>query len=138
MEVTYNDCRMKTKLEILNETVKYYTEEKNDRSMDSIDCVYNSEEGNHCAVGRCFTEEIKDLGLEFEQNTDADVFELERMTIDGKETIDHLLLEEYRGHDSKFWFDLQRLHDNSMYWNFKYTLSANGESFVEALKEKYK
>ena len=69
---------MKTKLEIIEETVEYYTTERNSRAVDdNEDCVYNATDGSHCAVGRCFTDYYKSKGIDFAFNISADVSDLD-------------------------------------------------------------
>lgn len=43
----------KTKMEILDETVKYYS--THPRALEGQMCIYLSDEGNKCAFGRCMT-----------------------------------------------------------------------------------
>ena len=58
-------CRFggRPKLEILEETIAYYSEDPNRRSIseDGDGCYYlHPENGNRCAVGRCLTRPLVD------------------------------------------------------------------------------
>jgi hypothetical protein len=122
---------MKTKLEIIKETVNYYTTEQNSRAMDGLDCVYNATDGSHCAVGRCFTDSYKSKGIDFAFNLSTEVSDL-----DAKEGgLDSFLAEEYKGHNTGFWNGLQLLHDREYNWIDDFTLSARGKEYVEKLKK---
>tara|TARA_R110000850_G_scaffold107584_1_gene219311 strand:- start:210 stop:584 length:375 start_codon:yes stop_codon:yes gene_type:complete len=123
---------MKTKLEIIEETVKYYTVDKNNRAMDGGDCVYNAEDGSHCAVGRCFNQDFKDEGVELAYNYDSDAFALQH-----NGSIDHMLMKEYSGHETTFWSDLQNFHDRPRYWGKNFDLTQDGEEAVIKLKKAY-
>mgnify|MGYP001603945597 CR=1 FL=1 len=50
---------------------------------------------------------------------------------------DDIHQEQYRGHDSRFWRDIQVIHDIAGHWNGK-DLTALGLEFVNTLREKYK
>lgn len=103
---------MKTKIEIINETVEYYSADVSRRAvgdvkgLNSESCHYYKD-GKMCAVGRCMIDPkhwsdsgawVEDLLLE-------------------REGGDDFLKEEYRGHDAKFWKDLQVFHDTFHHWN---------------------
>ena len=124
---------MKTKLEIIEETVNYYTTERNSRAMDGLDCVYNATDGSHCAIGRCFTDSYKSKGIDFAFNLSTDVSDL-----DAKEGgLDSFLVEEYKGHHTGFWNGLQLLHDKNTHWLAYFALSSEGKEYVQKLKNKY-
>tara|TARA_R110000796_G_scaffold194914_2_gene311273 strand:+ start:824 stop:1201 length:378 start_codon:yes stop_codon:yes gene_type:complete len=122
---------MKTKLEIIEETVNHYTTERNSRAMDGLECVYNAEDGSHCAIGRCFKDSYRNEGHEFKFNQDTDTGDLDN-ELGG---LDSFLSEEYKGHDSAFWGNLQSLHDRNRYWNNDFELSIGGNEYVEKLKK---
>jgi hypothetical protein len=122
--------KQKTKLEILEETVAYYSENTTRRSVfinDAGDefCRY-VHEGKYCAVGRCFTDEVK---------ADPDAFFVEgvsahRLIVDvGERT---LFKPEYRGHNIAFWERLQSLHDGDVFWD-ENGLTALGRDQYELL-----
>lgn len=94
-----------TKVQIINETVEYYS--NNPRGLDSSGhCTYyNKRTESMCAVGRCLElDEAKKLA-----NTD--------ITADTIPNLDNKLQPPYKGHPVEFWEDLQVLHDTSRYWN---------------------
>lgn len=102
----------KTMLEILDETVAYYSEDLSRRGINSEGlCVYEAE-GRYCAVGRClidpkkFQEAIKNAG-----SATAIIYLKEKNLFN-----DSMFKEEYRGHPIKFWRNLQTLHDTKEFW----------------------
>lgn len=118
-----------TKLEIINETVEYYT--VNPRSVASGQCVYNGPNDTHCAVGRCFRNSIKELGTDFQGNYDG----VESLHSDYN-GLDKLLEEKYQDHSVDFWGDVQHLHDSEHHWKDG-QLSLRGREYVDELRERY-
>lgn len=111
-----------TKLEIIDETVKFYTEDPSRRAVENFSCEYLTADGRMCAVGRCAEnpEDIPYGSLGFDDNVWA--------TIEFK--------PQYQGHDERFWSDLQTFHDTSSFWESD-GLSEDGKEHVEFLKKKY-
>jgi hypothetical protein len=120
-----------TKIEIINETVNFYSEDTSRRSKNLGKCMYNSGDGRHCAIGRCFLPEYREQSSNFEGNS-LGVEELS-FNYDG---LDKLLLNEYRGHSTRFWVDLQWIHDNDAFWG-EHGLTDKGKDKVQELKERY-
>jgi hypothetical protein len=114
---------MKTRTEIIQETVDYYSEDVSRRAVTDGGCEYLTKDGRSCAVGRCFTEE----GLK--EYKDCNTIFIRQMLFYFK--------DEYKIDDSIFWEDLQHLHDHSLYW-CNSGLSKSGEKYVEKLLLKYK
>lgn len=126
---------MKTKLEIIEETVAYYSEDVNRRASTEFGCYYHTEDGRNCAVARCLVnaQEVEDYVV-----TNCDGLASARTLHErlGEEKFQNLFKEDYKNHDYKFWQDLQVLHDNNFYWNEK-GLSIDGTIEYEKLKTKY-
>ncbi len=124
-----------TKLEIIEETVKYYSEDTSRRSKKDGRCVYLSPEGNNCAFGRCCTEE----GLAFmagKEGVAVGIFDRANSNYPGRE-IDSVLKEKYHGNSSDFWLSLQRFHDEDTWWGSN-SLTETGLQRLNQLKEMYK
>lgn len=109
---------MKTKTEIIIETIQFYKDDPTARRSLGPDgeCYYaNSADGldaniTHCAIGRCMTEgSLKSFG-----DFRGDVGDLVNKA--KLHHIDPLLYSEYQGHDIDFWDNLQQLHDQTRYW----------------------
>lgn len=120
---------MKSKIEIIEETIAYYEEDPSRRAMIGTSCAYKTDNGNMCAVGRCLTEQGLAFASEFAN--ESDVYGL----YETNEGLDDILKEEYRGHELSFWSDLQSLHDTSSYW--KAESKEHRELVVSKLKRKY-
>ena len=110
---------MKTKIEIINETVAYYSEDPLRRGLFRGYCQYITIDGRMCAVGRCMIDPRT-------ESPDAQIGQIERF--------ERKLKAEYRGYTKRFWGELQRLHDVSEHWNEE-GLTKEGEIFLQALKE---
>ncbi len=121
---------MYTKLEIIDETVEWYSTDTSRRSLNTSDgntplCMYKNQKGNKCAMGRCADEEW------------LDQFYREKGHEPQINVVFDNLKKEYQGHNESFWQRLQGLHDNRMYWG-KNCLTESGKLYVTSLKEKYK
>lgn len=93
----------KTKLEIIDETVAFYSKDPINRRSVNEDhrCMYKGPDGKRCAFSRCCDENKID-GL-----------------VEGKaapKNPDDFLKEEYHGHSPYFWKLIQTLHDDSYNW----------------------
>lgn len=121
-----------TKLEIIEETVKFYSKDIRRRSLDTDGvCVYNGIHNTHCAVGRALLPKYK---KEISGNRGYGVKRLPKQN--GEKSLDDMLSEKYRGHEEEFWRDLQALHDTDHYWKSG-GLTEYGENWVGELKERY-
>lgn len=99
--------QMKTKVEIINETVAFYSEDVKRRAVneDGI-CEYKTKDGRKCAVGRVLL--AKAFRADIEGCNALEI--LERYG-------DDILKKKYRGHEPQFWNKLQRIHDWEGHWN---------------------
>lgn len=118
---------MKTKLEVIEETYKYYSEDPSRRSLSETgECLYIGD-GKRCAFSRCCNEE-----------DEKDLQQYEGMGAD--EPLNGLgydiLKPEYRHEDEIFWCDLQRFHDDDKNWNKK-GLTSIGIRKYDNLKSQY-
>ena len=122
---------MKTAKEIIEETIQYYSEDTSRRALEEGGCQYTTEDGNHCAVGRCLEEEYQTT--DFEYNQTKGVIQL----VDYYQTMDNILREEYRGHPTDLWERLQRLHDGDFNWD-EDGLTGIGIAAANRILEDYK
>jgi len=114
---------MKTKIEIINDTVEFYS--KNPRSIENGFCVYNSTNGRRCAVSRCCYEDSV-----FVENWPIKFVPIREQG--------HVVkfLPEYQGHGISFWGEIQKIHDGPDFWN-EMEFTASGIAYANALKTKY-
>jgi len=108
--------------EILFETINFYNLSNRGYDEEGDGCVYLSESGHKCAVGRCMNEETlarKDLSEE------SVIF-----FKDDHGNIDHIFQDRYKGCSFVFWEWLQFLHDHESNWN-ETGLSDMGKKKVE-------
>jgi hypothetical protein len=125
-----------TKLEIIKETVEYY--KNNNRGISNNgNCVYLSQNGDMCAVGRCL-ENPEDIGIKPK--------DIETKTIDADFLIadygDGIFKKQYQGHDPRFWQKLQNFHDTNRFWVSYKTKKGNkltddGKNHLKFLLKKY-
>ena len=120
-----------TALEIIEDTVKYYSEDTNRRARNMLNCSceYLTAQGKMCAVGRCLLPS-KNKGL---KNNFAFLANSKGKLIKNK---DNYFKKQYRGFPESFWNDLQMLHDKGINW-VKNELTKEGEKYVEMLKKEY-
>ena len=94
-------------LEVLEETVNYYSRDTSRRCIEDNTCFYYKE-GNMCAVGRCL---VDPQSLEISIGAgDNDIVSLV------KEEVEVEFKDEYKGLPLSFWEDLQCLHDATSNW----------------------
>jgi hypothetical protein len=116
---------LKTKLEIIDETVEYYSQDVSRRAvLPDGQCRYYVSDGRVCAVGKYL---MNPQEFEHSLGSSTSLFSREGINI---------LKKEYRIEDSSFWYDLQGLHDYSFYWT-DIGLSDAGIKEVKRLKEAY-
>lgn len=122
-----------TKLEIIDETVAFYSENVDRRAMDDIRCAYfDTNTSNKCAVGRCLIDPEK-VERMLRKDLPTDVFNLYKSGI----IVEESFQDKYKGHSIVFWNELQKLHDIDDYWQ-KGGLTKIGKEYVNELKEMYK
>lgn len=132
----------KTKVQIIDETVEYYSADPKRRAVANMDrCFYYIEGDNRlCAFSRCMIDPrmgekiaggVRSLVKQLYPNTDMSLEESKIMVPTG------ILKPEYDGHNIVFWTDIQGIHDTSINWNDE-GLSGIGKARVGILKERYK
>lgn len=124
--------KQKTEEEIVRETVEYYC--NNPRALSEHgDCLYLTEDGNRCAVGRCLKKPVRYF-LTTKSSDPLPISEHD-LSVDDIINLDQYLKKEYRGHDSLFWRRLQVLHDGASYWKRvgknKKVLTDEGKQWVK-------
>lgn len=131
-----------TKEEILDETIAFYSEDTKRRALKPDGkCAYNTEDGRHCAVGRCLKPSLLEQGTKLDGNGDG-VYRLvqKQNNIPIGELItgmDNLLDDRYHGHSIAFWRELQEIHDRRQNWS-ESGLTEVGLKSVKYLREKIK
>lgn len=118
---------MKTKEQIINETVNYYSKDTSRRALNNVgNCKYITEDGRKCAIGRV----LRPSKCKKEFN--CTVRKLAEIL--GLNNLDEALLPSVRGHEVDFWIDLQDIHDCNCNWDDD-GLTESGEEEVEKIKE---
>lgn len=110
------------RLDFLNETVQYYSEDVKRRAVENVSCRYKTRDGKKCALGRwipdnLYNENIEGCGVEDLISRD-------------------LLPDNIKILGAKFLMHVQRLHDFSGSWD-KTRLTENGIDYVEEIKRQY-
>lgn len=116
-----------TESEIIQETIDYYSEDITRRGLQGGRCVYNSDSGGHCAVGRCLMSKYHKQGKTLKGNANSVSLLIRVQEV---KTLDDLLDEKYRGHHINFWEMLQQFHDGSKYWKLS-GVTKDGEVFLK-------
>lgn len=117
---------MKTMMEILDDTVAYYSADPEGRRAADPEtevCCYRTEVGHMCAVGR-----YRDFAFKV-----AAMREGLSVRILMREYGQDIFIPEAKGHTALFWQDLQYLHDKSQRWT-RTGLSTTGEREVHAIR----
>lgn len=123
---------MKTKIQIIDETVKYYSTHERGIKPNG-NCEYITPEGNMCAVGRCLLKKELPRIIKTNIGPVSDLY-------DNYEN-DPPFKKNYQGHEEYFWSRLQTLHDYKDYWvrNKKggWDLTEDGKNALAAIKKYY-
>lgn len=122
-----------TKIEIIDETVKFYGEDFKRRAVEDGSCLYTTADGRNCAVGRCLLGKYKKVSMPWNKGLSP----INVADCIGMEDMDSLLLKKYRGHDTEFWGEIQSFHDDSRNWSEK-GLTSQGQVVELRLKEHFK
>ena len=130
-----------TKIEILDFVVNHFNTHPRAVIPGSASCTYlNQITGDRCAHSICIEDSVLETIV-------ADVNTLGLYSLSsGAETLirifgDDMHKPEFRGHDIKFWEDVQWLHDKESNWieiADGNELSMEGSLVLSALKVKYK
>ena len=121
-----------SKLEILLETVDFYSSDTSRRGITSTGCMYNGENGTHCAFGRCMLPKYQKQGEKLKYN-EASVIQFLSKT---NKKIDDVLQEKYQGHELHFWNSIQIFHDSKENWD-KSGVTFEGELAINRIIETY-
>lgn len=117
------NAQIKRMLEILDETIAYYSADVTRRAYDTEQqrCRYFIPEGGQmCAVGRCL-EHPEELA-----KSDVGAWAIEGLNL--------RLKPEYRELSIGFWCRLQSLHDTSIFWQLGIGLTERGKEEVKTLR----
>lgn len=124
------ESTLKTKIEIIKETIEFYGSDPSRRALDNGLCQYKANNGNKCAFGRC----MKDEFVLAYSNDSKGAFKM--LFIYGI----NILKEEYQIPQEQswdFWDDIQEFHDTSSNFESR-NLSELGKNKAKFLIEKYK
>lgn len=118
----------KTRSQIIEETINYYSDSKKRGLSDKNICQYITKDGNMCAVGRCLINP-SDPKLVAEDGDDT-------VQVEDIENLDNLLKEEYRGHPLDFWTHLQMWHDSNNHFD-ENGITEKGKNAMWRLRTKW-
>lgn len=124
---------MLTKLQIIDETEIAYSDPSNRANIkekDGIESCSYLNQGKICALGRCM---IDPGEVDRKYGSDEVMVLIDALEEDSV-TLDDLLKEKYRGHDLKFWADLQDFHDRGEHFHIT-GISAAGKQYLSNLRE---
>lgn len=118
-----------TKHQIIDETIKHYS--NNPRAVNECgnNCVYLTEDGITCAHSRCLTDEARMTIVNEGRTTSTATVIIEKYG-------DEIHKEQYRGHNETFWRSIQRLHDLTSHWD-ENGLTKRGQDYVKYIKSIY-
>lgn len=119
---------MKTKLEIIEETVRYYSEDPSRQSKNHSNgaCYYLSPDGKKCAFGRCC--------IDPKVTWSGPVYHIFDRETRQEIHYEDALMPEYRGHGYVFWKELQNLHDLMLDGT---GFTKDGQKEIHRMKEYY-
>jgi hypothetical protein len=105
---------MKTKQQILKETLEYYHADPSSRAVNKTGgCEYLTDDGRMCAFGRCEIQALHAPSFDSFNKLNERV----EGRFHGENDMNETLKGEYRGHSMNFWSSIQHFHDSPRYWN---------------------
>lgn len=107
-------------IDIVNDTVKYYSEDTKRRAKTEKGCRYLTDDGRMCAVGRQLNKKQISIYGDSKKNATFLFFEMR--------------INKLKGLGSDFWSGLQRIHDQDLYWNESKGMTELGLDSVEDFK----
>jgi hypothetical protein len=129
-----------TKIEIIEETINFYSQDPSRRAVktredgSSYACLYVYKE-KRCALSRCMSPEFLEKYGEIINDTGSITEDLSRYLSEELHiNLDDTLLPKYRGHNEDFWSDIQAMHDIVENWD-KNGLTDRGRKFVTNIKQ---
>jgi len=128
-----------TKLELLEDTVKYYSEDTSRRAVVKLksgatECMYTTDDGQHCAVGRWLQPNYQNTDWLDNEGCSADDLLKGCSVNDYRYEVDDLFVEGVRHIPAWFWINHVLLHDNDVFWD-KDGITQAGVEKVDELKE---
>lgn len=119
---------MKTKIQIIRETAQYYAEDTTRRAKNDYGgCQYFTDQGQMCAVGRCFRNPAEVQARVFAKSLDnGSIVGLMNKRVVTEDDF----APEYRGHETEFWADLQDFHDSNTFWTDQGLSEAGMKNFA--------
>lgn len=115
-----NELQLK-QLALLEDTVKYYSDDTSRRASSVQQCYYRYED-KCCAVGRLIPDDC------YREWWDEHII--------GVQEIFNELPENVQVYTVKFLKELQILHDDDLHWD-KNGLTEEGDKYVETIKEQF-
>lgn len=110
------------RLEFLEDTIAYYSEDVNRRAVNNMRCSYKTEDGKKCAIGRYISEKKYNSIIEGHGV--------------GSSVVYKLLPKKILDLDIDFLDDIQDLHDQNYHWD-KNGLTEKGIDFKNKIIEKF-
>ena len=135
MNVVKTSRSKEEQLRLLEETVNFYSDDTKRLAMfgnGGSDCLYRTDDGRKCAVGRCMNEIAFDGGINLDSL--GSVYSVARELDESDDNLDILLKDKYKGYSIKLWARLQSLHDRSSHWDDK-GITKVGEVVVDEIKD---
>ena len=116
-------------INILDETIAFYGEDTSRRAMNNYgSCMYKTEDGKQCALGRKMLPDINFTSIEGQSASS-----LNTRMINEDKNLDDLLQEDCRDLPVGFWQRLQEIHDNHDIWTEE-GINDEGTHLIERIR----
>lgn len=116
-----------TVVSLVKETVAHYN--SGNRASYGTACVYKSDIGNMCAVGRCLTEDALKVFHAVEQDQSFGIECIPTQIKNEYPCFDSMFQEKYHGVHIKVWSAMQDLHDTDEHWD-ENGLTQEGKNYI--------
>lgn len=115
------------RLELLEDTVRYYSEDTKRRAVNNGNCKYITEDGRKCAIGRLLPNDK----IELLKDETSSVY-----TFIQREKYKNILPDNILALGIEFLRDIQYLHDTDKYWGVN-ELNQEGKIYLDIIKANY-
>ncbi len=118
------------RLEFLDETVAFYSEDTSRRALQNRACKYRTDDGKKCAIGRVIPDELYTPAIDALKNSSV-------YYIIDNPNLCYIIPLSIRELGANFLFKVQRFHDMDHYWGPVSGLTSDGLNEYNAIKLEY-
>ena len=118
------------RLEFLDETVAFYGEDTSRRALQNNQCMYRTDDGRKCAIGRVIPDELYSRSLDRTGGVGI-------VTILESPKLSKRIPDNVKELGKYFLLSVQKLHDRTSSWQMGKGLSESGQKYYDDIVERF-